>query len=187
MQSTPETPLRDSFLGWQCRIRQLAVRQNEGRPSPGMTPEAFVTGASPGASLGPVVTLVLKQPAFSAAPEFRHMVKQTHDPRLRREKALRFLAGSYYQRAREFSDELAALFGPGAGAADALLAAGECRLVFGEFSQGYDLTCAVREMREDEEGFQAAYWHNSLFNAAVPAGVRVLGFAPDWARSSVLD
>ncbi|MHC8508392.1 MAG: hypothetical protein ACYYKD_03180 [Rhodospirillales bacterium] len=205
MQSAPDIPLRGGFLGWQCRIRQLAVRQLEGRPSPGMTPEAFAAGSAGAgvigsagagenaASLGPVVVLILKQPEFSATPEFRHMVKQTHDPRQRREKALRFLASSYYQRAREFSDELTALFGPvapgvksSAGVADTLLAAGECRLVFREFSQGYDLTCAVRELEKGEEGFEGAYWHNSLFNPAIPAGVRVLGFQPDWPRCSAL-
>jgi hypothetical protein len=26
--------LRDRFLGWQCRIRQIAMRQDGGRPSP---------------------------------------------------------------------------------------------------------------------------------------------------------
>lgn len=214
MQSAPDISLRSGFLGWQCRIRQLAVRQLEGRPSPGMTPEAFAVGSAGAgvagsvgagenpASLGPVVMLILKQPEFSATPEFRHMVKQTHDPRQRREKALRFLASSYYQRAREFSDELTALFGPvaptgapgsapsaksSAGVADTLLAAGECRLVFREFSQGYDLTCAVRELEKGEEGFEGAYWHNSLFNPAIPAGVRVLGFQPDWARCRALD
>jgi len=30
--------LRDDFLAWQCRIRQIATRQDGGRPSAGMRP-----------------------------------------------------------------------------------------------------------------------------------------------------
>ena len=30
--------LRDEFIGWQCRIRQIAVREGGGRPSSGMRP-----------------------------------------------------------------------------------------------------------------------------------------------------
>jgi hypothetical protein len=36
--ATAEAALRDHFLGWQCRIRQYAVRHGGGRPSSGMRP-----------------------------------------------------------------------------------------------------------------------------------------------------
>ena len=40
--NAPATPggaaLRDHFMGWQCRIRQHAVRTGKGRPTEGMTP-----------------------------------------------------------------------------------------------------------------------------------------------------
>ena len=32
---------RDSFLDWQCRIRQVAMREEGGRPSPGMRPRVL--------------------------------------------------------------------------------------------------------------------------------------------------
>ena len=38
MQPPPADRIRDHFLGWQCRIRQIAMRQEGGRPSPGMRP-----------------------------------------------------------------------------------------------------------------------------------------------------
>lgn len=171
--------LRDSFLGWQCRIRQMAVRQNEGRPTPAMAPETFI-GDVP---IGPVVTLLLKRPPFSVTPELMHMVKATFDPRQRREKALKFLASSYYQRFREFDDELTALFGPDSSTAEALLGAGECRLVFKQFTQSFDVMCTVRRLDRQDYGFDATFWHNSLFNTNLPNGVQILGFQPDWARS----
>ena len=36
----------------------------------------------------------------------------------------------------------------------------------------------------DSAAFQATYWHNRLYNDAMPAGVQVLSFSPDWARAS---
>ena len=44
MNDTPLIPdqqnilIRDAFLGWQCRIRQMAVREHAGYPLPGMRP-----------------------------------------------------------------------------------------------------------------------------------------------------
>src|SRR5262245_24708716 len=35
--------LREDFLAWQCRIRQIAMRQDGGRPSPGMRPRVLDT------------------------------------------------------------------------------------------------------------------------------------------------
>ena len=36
--------IRDHFLGWQCRVRQLAMRQAGGRPTSGMRPEVAQIG-----------------------------------------------------------------------------------------------------------------------------------------------
>ncbi len=33
--------IRDHFLAWQCRIRQMAMREQGGRPSPGMRPRVL--------------------------------------------------------------------------------------------------------------------------------------------------
>ena len=33
--------LRDDFLGWQCRLRQLSARQAGGRPLDGMRPKVL--------------------------------------------------------------------------------------------------------------------------------------------------
>ena len=48
--------LRDDFVAWQCRIRQIAMRQDGGRPSPGMRPR--VLDAS-GGEIAPALTVLL--------------------------------------------------------------------------------------------------------------------------------
>ncbi len=178
---TAQAALRDHFLGWQCRLRQLAVREAGGRPSSGMRPAVRLGAAGP--PLGAITTLILRRAPAEATAQFRHMVRKTQDPAERYDGALEMLAAAYYQRPREFSDQLTALFGPGSEIAEKLLSAGRCRLAFEQYSQSYTLPCSVRALAEDDPAYQATYWHNALFNPALPGGVRVLGFQPDWARA----
>ena len=174
-----QAALRDHFLGWQCRLRQLAVREAGGRPSSGMRPKLRLGEAGP--PLGAITTLILRRAPAEATAQFRHMVRKTQDPAERYASALEMLAAAYYQRPREFSDQLTALFGPGSEIAERVLSAGRCRLAFEQYSQSYTLPCSVRALAEDDPAYQATYWHNALFNPALPGGVRVLGFQPDWA------
>ena len=39
---------RLAFLGWQCRLRQLAMREEEARPTAGMRPSLTVAGQDAG-------------------------------------------------------------------------------------------------------------------------------------------
>ncbi len=176
-----QAALRDHFLGWQCRLRQMAVRQAGGRPTSGMRPEVRLEGAAE--ALGRITVLILPKAPEQATAQFRHMVRKTQDPAERYDAALAILAAAYYQRPQEFSDELTALFGPASDIAGRLLTAGRCVLAFDQYSQRYRLPCAVRRLAEDDPAYQATYWHNALFNPTLPGGVRVLAFQPDWTRA----
>ena len=173
--------LRLHFLGWQCRIRQLSVRQAGGRPTAAMMPRALLGGED--RDLGPMVVLITKAAPAEVTAQFRHMARRTHDPAERYEAAIKFLSAAYYQRPQEFSDELTALFGRDSTTAEALLSAGSCRLLFSQYQQSYDLPCRVRALAESDPAFQATYWHNALFNPKLPGEVRILGLQPDWARA----
>ena len=177
--------LRDHFLGWQCRIRQLAMRQAGGRPTTGMRPRVAVAPArgDPGDldELGQITVMIVRHEPAEITAQFRHMVRKTQDPAERYDSALKFLAAAYYQRPGEFSDEMTALFAEGSGLAGRLLAAGRCHLDFRQYSQRYLVPCQVRDLPQDDPGFQATYWHNALFNPALPGAVRVLALAPDWS------
>ncbi len=176
------TTLRDHFLGWQCRIRQLSIRKMDGRPTSGMQPQVVLAGAD--TTTGPVNTLIVKSDPQESTAQFRHMVKKTQDPLERRESAMHLLASTYYQQPQGFSEDLTALFSVDSEILAMLLKAGSCVLEFSQFSQSYRLQCRVLELAEDDPAFQATYWHNSLFNPGMPGKVRVLSFHPDWERSS---
>lgn len=173
--------LENYFLGWQCRIRQQAVRNDEGRPSEGMMADLYVSISE--RNLGPLVTNVVLKDSAEITSEFRHVVRKTHDPKLRRESALKILSSAYYQYPKNFAGALIATFAVESELADLLVAQQECKLVFHQYNQTFELHCSVTELNETDDNFQATYWHNRMFNATLPARVRIIEFAPDWSKS----
>ncbi|MGI9419523.1 MAG: hypothetical protein ACR2RA_16980 [Geminicoccaceae bacterium] len=172
--------LRQAFLGWQCRLRQLAVRENEARPSPGMRPTLEVASQNAGA-----ITVVLTPiDPKASTDEFRHIVRRTHDPRERYQAALRHLQSSHFQDPARFDERLTAVFGADAELPAKLSGRDDCILAFEQFSQRYRLTCSAEQLAPEAPAFEATYWHNALFNPGLPAKVQILRFIPDWSRSS---
>lgn len=174
--------LREFFMRWQCRVRQMIMREEAGRPGPAIMPEVTLPGAE--APLGSIITLICKSPQFSLTPELKHMALKTNDPALRREAALRYFAETYYQKAGEFSDILTATFPPRSPGAAELREAKRVTLTFEAFSQRFDLDCRVWLLGENNPLWQATFAHNRLFNPDLPGDTVILGFEPDWARSS---
>ena len=174
--------IRDRFLAWQCRIRQVAMREDGGRPSPGMRPRVL---DSSGRELSAAITTLLipKEPEESTA-FFRHQVMRTPDPRDTYERALTFLQADYFQDPDAFGDRMVSVFSAGAALAASLLAEGKCILAFEQGRQRYHIPCKVREMKLGSATREAAIWHNRLFNPALPDTVHVLEFKPDWTSST---
>jgi hypothetical protein len=172
-------PIGAHFLEWQCRIRQVSMREEGGRPSPGMQPR-ILDGS--GREIAPALTVLMipKEPEESTA-FFRYQVMKTPDPRAVYERALTFLQADYFQDPDAFSDRLVSVLTADAALARVLLDQGECTLVFEQGRQRYQLLCKVRELKPGSAAREAAIWHNRLFNPALPDTVHVLGFQPDWA------
>lgn len=175
--------LRENFLRWQCRVRQMCVREHEGKPDDSMMP-AVVLGRNPSADepFGHIITVMSKSAPYSKVPELKHMVKKTNDPAKRRKEAVTLLSETYYQKATEFSDILTSTFLPGSTGAREIQKAGYCRLTFDAYNQRYDLACKVWRLSQHNPLWQATYWHNMLFNPSLPPDTVILGFEPDWAN-----
>jgi len=174
--------LRAEFIGWQCRLRQLAARQDGGRPSAGM--RARVTTLAGEELAAGVVTLISELEPDNSTQLFRYQYQKTQDPNERYDKVLEILQGSYFQEPARFADVLTALFGPGSALAARLLDAGRCVLTFEQYTQAYRIPCSVARLPAAHPRHQATYWHNRLFNRDLPAGVEILAFTPDWARAA---
>lgn len=174
--------LKEQFLRWQCRVRQISMRENQGRPGDAITPSLTVDGDPE--QMGHIITVMSKRGAHSKTPEFKHMVKRTHDPAQRREKAIEYLSSSYFQHINEFSDTLTSTFPPGSPGAKRIVDGGACTLAFEAYNQRFRLHCAVNRLREDHWLFQATFWHNMLFNPGLHPDTEVLEFVPDWGMST---
>ncbi len=177
----PET-LRQQFLTWQCRLRQIAMREDGGRPSEGMRPRILSPDART-LSEGVIVLLVRSDPAEST-DFFQFQLRKNHDPNEVYQKGLAFLQSTHYHRASQFSDEMTALFLPESRLAALLVTLRACRLDFRQFGQSYRLPCEVRELAPEEPAFANTLWHNRLFNAQLSDEVRILGFKPDWKAAT---
>ena len=180
---TPET-LRQQFLIWQCRLRQIAMREDGGRPSEGMRPKILSPDGRT-LSEGAIVLLVRSDPAESS-DFFEFQVRKNHDPNEVYQKGLTFLQSTHYHRANRFSDEMTALFLPESRLAALLAKLGACRLEFLQFGQSYRLPSAVRELAPEEPAYRNTLWHNRLFNTRLSDDVRILGFRPDWPAAASL-
>ena len=181
-QTMSTNPLRLNFLKWQCRVRQIAMRDHDGRPDDAITPAVFLPGTAE--PMGHIITLLNKAPGHSVTPELEHMAAKTNDPAQRRDQAIRFLSATYYQKAAEFSDILTATFPPGSPGAAALHDAERVRLVFEAYAQRYDLDCRVWRLTPKNPLHRATMAHNRLFNPGLAGDTVVLGFEPDWAGSA---
>ena len=174
--------LRKSFLKWQCRVRQSAMRENAGRPDDGIMPIIKLKNAE--SAFGSIITLIHKRPQFSVTAELTHMVKKTMDLAQRRNQAVGFLSSTYYQKYAEFSDILTATFRPNSIGAKNILQSGTCLLIFDAFNQCYDIKCKVRRLNKDDPFYKSTIAHNSLFNSSLHPETVVLGFEPKWNESS---
>ena len=184
LEGVTSDQVRDHFIGWQCRIRQIAMRQEGGRPSSGMRPRLLLTD---GRELSPgTVVLITPEDPEESTEFFRFQLRKTHDPNQIYERGLQYLSATHFQNSAKFSDRLTALFGAGSDLAAAVLEAGECILEFSQFSQSYRLSCRVTNLAAEDPAYQATLWHNRIFNPQLPGDLQILAFQPDW-RSAQAD
>ena len=172
--------LMQHFVGWQCRLRQLAMREGDGRPTEGMRPVVELRGRE----LGRITVVLNRLPEHALLAELRFTVQRTPEPLERWEAAMRLFQGIYFQQPRQFSDEVTALFAGDSPLAAALAEAGDCRLRFAQFRQAYDLPCTVRRLDAADPLHAATWWHNALFNPRLPPAPAILAFRPDWATAT---
>jgi hypothetical protein len=178
MSANPADAVREHFLGWQCRIRQIAMRQDGGRPSPGMRPRVLtITGRE----LSPALTVLIvpKDPSESTA-FFRFQVQKTRDSRDVYERGLAYLKADYFQQPKTFSDQLTAVLAKGSTLLSAMVKAGSSVLQFGQFQQRYRFPSAVSVLAPGDPAYEASIWHNRIFNPAMAETAQVIAIKPNW-------
>lgn len=175
-QSLSQAELFKRFISWQCRLRKMCVRELGGQPSIGMSAGVYSVGGNDEKSR--LNFLIVKQESVEVASEFAHIIRKTLDSKDWLKNGLRILSERHYQDDFNFSNQLTALFAFDSQHADALLAAGQCHLKFKQDSIDYAFDFDVTELSDQDDAYQATYWHNHLFNPSMPGQVRVIGLTP---------
>src|SRR4051812_45670935 len=108
MQRISNKALRDYFIGWQCRLRQMSMREFGGEPPSGIRPKV---SRKSGEILAPALTMLLIERDPRATTAFFKFQLARHNERQHAfEAGVRFLGAEYYQSPELFSDELTAVF-----------------------------------------------------------------------------
>ena len=174
-------PIKKYFIGWQCRVRELALRSEQGRPNGGMRPKIVLKN---GEVIFPAATLLIvpDQPDQTIR-QFRFMAIKTQDPKERYTKALQLLSASFYQDADDFNGEMSGIFSQDSVEVKLLEKHGNCVMEFQYQEQAFKIPCIVRPSHRNEPVYEFTYWHNYLFNPNLSPVVSVLHFKPDWSES----
>ena len=174
-------PIQNYFIGWQCRVREFALRNEEGRPNGGMRPQIELKN---GEVVFPAATLlIIPDHPDQTIRQFRFMALKTHDPKERYTKALQLLAAKFYQNAEDFSGAMSGIFSRFSEEVKALEKDQSCIIEFDYQQQAFKIPCHVIESPKNESVHEFTYWHNYLFNPNLSPEVTVLHFKPDWSQS----
>ena len=174
-------PIQNYFIGWQCRVRELALRNEEGRPNGGMRPQIALKN---GEVVFPAATLlILPDHPEQTIRQFRFMALKTQDPKERYTKALLLLAARFYQNAEDFSGAMSGIFSRTSEEMKALEKHQYCVMEFDYQQQAFKIPCHVSASPKNEPVYEFTYWHNYLFNPNLSPEVKVLHFKPDWSKT----
>ena len=180
-QKNKRLPIQDHFIGWQCRVRQYAMRNGEGRPSPGMRPDVILEDGKEVASS--VTLLLVPELLQDSIRQFRYMAMKTQDPLERYKKAIQLLSSNFYQNVESFGGLMTGLFSRNSMTVNSLLKNQRCILEFNFQKQKFRVIADIKFMSKNNLEYEFTYWHNFLFNPYLSPDVSVIGFEPVWSET----
>ena len=181
-QKYERVPIQNHFIGWQCRVRQYAMRNGEGRPTSGMRPDVLLED---GKEVASAVTLLLVPDLLQdSIRQFRFMALKTQDPQERYKKAIQLLSSTFYQNVENFSGLMTGVFSTNSETVNRLTKNQRCVLEFDFQQQKFRVPAGIKVLLKNIPEYEFTYWHNFLFNPHLSPNVTVLGFEPDWSESS---
>ena len=80
--------IQKHFIGWQCRVREYVLRNNNGRPNFGISPRVLSLDHE---ELSPsIILLLIPKNKNDIVKHLRFIAKKTNDPNERYKKAIQF-------------------------------------------------------------------------------------------------
>ena len=96
------------FVIWQCSLRQRNFRMFSGKPSEGTI--AKIIDIKTDNQIFDIRSVLIEKNCLNTAKMFEFMIKQTHEPEIRFDKAVKFLSSEYYNTPANFEGSFTATF-----------------------------------------------------------------------------
>jgi hypothetical protein len=178
MRQIRQNALQREFIAWQCRIRQISLRDLDGQPMPAMRP---TVSSRKGEMISPAMMALLVPDDPGPSLSFlRFQIQKTSDPKAVRDAVTKYLASEFYQLPELFTDQLTAVFSPGSQTAARMLKLKQVLLGFEQYSQTFRMFCKVNQLPAGDEAREFSLWQARSFNPNIPGDATVLSFRPDW-------
>ena len=162
------------FVTWQCSLRQRNFRMFSGKPSEGTT--AKIINIKTNKEVCDVRSVLIEKDCLNTAKMFEFMIKQTHEPEIRFDKAVKFLSSEYYNTPDNFEGSFTATFDKDSLLFKKLLNLKKSNVQFYENETGFLFPISIKKLKKNDPKWQYTFWHNFFFNPALNENIEILYF-----------
>ena len=173
------------FVIWQCSLRQRNFRMLAGKPSDGTI--ANILDIKTEKEICNIRSVLLEKNCFNTAKMFEFMIKQTHEPEIRFDKAIKFLSSDYYNTPSNFDGSFTATFSYQSNIAKKILMKKKCNVQFFERDTGFNFSVSVLKLNKTDSKWLYTFWHNTFFNPGLNEELDILYFCPDKSELKKID
>lgn len=164
------------FVIWQCSLRQRNFRLFNGKPSEGTI--ANLIEDKTNKEIFNVKTILIEKNCLNTSKMFEFMHKQTHDPEIRFDKAIKFFSSEYYNSPKNFDGSFTATFNYKSKISNKLLKKKKVDVQFFERESGFNFKVNINKLTKTDPKWQYTFWHNSFFNLNLNEKIEILNFQP---------
>ena len=104
------------------------------------------------------------------------MIKQTHEPELRFDKAVKFLSSEYYNHPQNFEGSFTATFDKNSSVFKKLIKIKKFNVQFFERETGFYFPITINKLKKNDAKWQYTFWHNFFFNPTLNENIEILYF-----------
>jgi hypothetical protein len=167
----------NNFVIWQCSLRQRNFRMFGGKPSEGTV--AVAVDKKDNNELISFRSVLMEKECLNTSKMFEFIHKQTHDPEIRFDKAIKFFSSQYYNTPKNFDGSFTAVFKNKSKISKNLLKLKEINVQFFERDTGFNFTVKITKLKKTNDKWKYTFFHNAFFNMNLTEDIEILNFSPD--------
>ena len=162
------------FVIWQCSLRQRNFRLFGGKPSEGTI--ANLIDIKSNKEICNLRSVLIEKECLNTAKMFEFMIKQTHEPEIRFDKAVKFLSSEYYNKPNNFDSSFTATFDNQSKVLKKLLNIKKYNVQFFERDTGFNFTVKIKKLKKNDSKWKYTFYHNFFFNPSLNENIEILHF-----------